>query len=92
MIREAEVVEADVDAAAGGFSESSGSRYRSPLSNFTCHNVNDFQRKEVRVRTGGTLILTISEVYCLSYRQFPRTFPKVRRVRFKLSVTASFLH
>ena len=43
-------------------------------------------------RTGGTLILTTSCAYDLSYKQFPSKFPKFRRVRLSASVIASFLH
>jgi hypothetical protein len=41
-------------------------------------------------RTWGIFIFTISDVYDLSYKQFPRTLPKFLSARLIASVTASF--
>ena len=77
----------------GFTSPNSGLRWRSSLFNFTYMQdlvINNDRGMESL--TGSTLILMTSDAYDLSYKQFPSTFPKLRRARFSPSVTASFLH
>ena len=81
--------------ASGLRSSNSGRRYNSFLSNLAYKRRRDEYTTEMvgdGTRTGGTLILTTSCAYDLSYKQFPSKFPKFRRVRLSASVIASFLH